>query len=80
MGKSYDTGYTVFPGLESENDVYKHAGLNITKDEIKENAGYTGADEEFKEAVKTYGYGYMAQALLDDKVCEYLCDVVKITD
>lgn len=60
--------------------VYKHAGLNITKDEIKENAGYTGADEEFKEAVKTYGYGYMAQALLDDKVCEYLCDVVKITD
>ncbi|MCR4584891.1 MAG: FKBP-type peptidyl-prolyl cis-trans isomerase [Lachnospiraceae bacterium] len=60
--------------------VYKHAGLSLTKDEIKEKAGYSSDDAAFKDAVKTYGYGYMAQSLLDDKVCEYLCDVVKITD
>ncbi len=66
--------------LMSLQYVFKHAGLDISKDEIKEKAGYTGDDEAFKEAVKTYGYGYMAQSILDDKVCEYLCDVVKLTD
>ena len=60
--------------------VFKHAGLSITKEELQEKAGYTGNDEAFKEAVSTYGYGYIAQSVLDDKVCEYLCDVVKITD
>ena len=60
--------------------VFNHAGLELSKDEIKEKAGYTGDDEAFKEAVKTYGYGYIAQSVLDDKVCDYLCDVVKLTD
>ena len=75
-----DRAQTKTQKLLSLQYVYKHAGLSLTKDEIQEKSGFPGDDDGFKEAVKTYGYGYMAQSILDDKVCEYLCDVVKITD
>ncbi len=60
--------------------VYTKAGLSLTKDEIKNLVGYEADEKGFKEALDKYGCGYIAQAALDDKVCEYLSSVVKITD
>ena len=71
-----DTAYS----MELEY-VFKQSGLSNTEDEVRQYFIDQGmSTEDIDSAVKEYGFGYLAQAAMQNKAMDYLAENVTITD
>lgn len=54
-------------------------GISITQDEVRSHYKEEGyEDENFAELEKTYGFGYLARSVLEEKILEHLRGIVNV--